>query len=263
MKPSTLASTETGQFSLLGAVWEAILRLLKLMTPNQLEDGLKQIINSTIRRQRVADALVGKFDAVVEMSKAEWIERETNAMIHLGLMSKEAATDIDVARIKQMADAGQFGINRYFVPVGLKRYRLLELAAKVGIKIKSSPNYDGDEIPTEAGVLECDLSQIMQSTDSAHRPFNLDYNSHLAWAKEQGGSDLTSAEEMLYLLIRHFMAFGRILFVGGWIRCRNRHGSSGRLRVYFFAGCGLVVFYCCDDVSGWGWGAVPRKFIPL
>ena len=246
-------------------VADAIRRLVTLAGGN-LEMVLRcfqRVIDDPVYRRQVWLAMFGKL-VISEITKEEWIERETNAMIHLGLMSKEAdANDIDVARIKQMADAGQFGINRYFVPVGLKRYRLLELAAKVGIKLNSSPSCNGDEIPTEAGVLECDLSTIMQSTDSAQRPFGLDYNGQLAWAKEQGGSDLTSAEEMLYLLIRHFMAFGRILFMGGWIRCRNRRGSSCRLGVRFGAGRGLFVHCSRVGRSVWHWGAVPWKFIPL
>ncbi|MFH0912055.1 MAG: hypothetical protein V1807_00080 [Patescibacteria group bacterium] len=244
-------------------VAEAIRRLVTLAGEN-LEMVLRcfqRVIDDPVYRRQVWLAMTGKL-IVNEMSKDEWIERETNAMIQLGLMDA-VVEENDALRIKQMATKGQFGINHYFIPSGLTRSRLLELAAKVGIKLNSSPNCDGDEIPTEAGMLECDLSTIMQSTDSAHRPFNLDYNGHLAWAKEQGGSDLTSAEEMLYLLIRHSMAFGRILFMGGWIRCRNRRGSGFRLLVSFDAGDGLRISYGFVGYSSWGWGAVPWKFTPL
>jgi len=244
-------------------VTEAIRRLVTLAGEN-LEIVFRcfqRIIDDPVYRRQVWLAMIGKL-VISEITKDEWVERETNAMRQLGELDENAVVN-DELRIKQMVNAGHFGINHYFVPAGLTRSRLLELAAKVGVKVNSSPNCDGDEIPTEAGVLECDLGAIMQSTDSSHRPFNLDYNSHLAWAKEQGGSDLTSAEEMLYLLIRHFMAFGRILFMGGWIRCRNRHGSSYRLSVRFYADDGLNVYCGDDDYSRWRWGAVPWKFTPL
>ncbi|MFH1088789.1 MAG: hypothetical protein V1719_03030 [Patescibacteria group bacterium] len=238
---------------------EALRRLVTLAGGN-LDTVLRcfqRIIDDPVYRRQVWWAMTGKL-VISEISKEEWIEQETNAMIQLGLM------DNDALRIKQMADKGEFGVNHYFAPPGMIRSRLLELAAKVGIKLESSPNCTGESRPTVVGVLECDLSTIMQPTDSVHRPFNnLGYDGHLAWAEEQGGSDLASAEEILYLLIRHFMAFGRILFMGGWIRCRSGHGPSDQLRVYFSHDGGLGVDCGGDSNFCRNLGAVPRKFTPL
>jgi len=244
-------------------VTEAVKRLLTLANNNSelLLRCFQRIIDDPVYRRQVWLAMTGKL-AVEDITKEEWIERETNAMIQLGLLDEEVVIN-DKLRIKQMAGAGKFGANQYFVSAGLTRKQLVELACKVGIKINNSPHCDGQEIPTEAGVLECDLAAIMTSTGPDYRPFNLNADEHEAWANEQGGDGLTSAEEALYLIIRHFLAFGRVLFMGDWIRCRNSHGPGSSLKVDFYAFIGLDVGWDNRSYRSWSYGAVARKFTPL
>jgi len=232
------------------------------MSAEELDHGIQQVINDPVCRRSVADALMGQMISPTPMTKREWAERETKAMRTLGLLDEEAVQN-DALRIEMIANRGGCGMNHYFIPADLTRERLIELARKVGIKIDDDPNCNGEEILTEAGVLECDLATIMNSTDGEHRPFNLNYDEHDAWALAQGGDGLTSAEETLYLMIRHFMSFGRILFMGGWIRTRNACDADCSLDVCFFAGCGLFFFWFSRSFRSWSYGAVARKFKPL
>lgn len=193
------------------------------------------------------------------MNSKEWFEREKAAMEEkrFGITGQETA----IAK----AAAHVFGVNHYFVPAGLDRKKMIKLADKAGIKVKfnSSPNSEGEEIPTEAGVLECDLSAIMTPRGPAHRPFDLDADEHLAWAKEQGGDGLTTAEETIYLLIRAYMVFGNVSFRDRWIRCRNHGGSDSQLLVGVWAGSGLRVRYGRGGHRSSDCGALARKFTPL
>lgn len=217
----------------------------------------QRIITDPIYRRQVWLAMTGKL-VISEMTQDEWIERESNTMDQFGL-----PTDENRRQIERLAKSGKFGVNHYFAPAGLARKQLIELARKVGIKIDDSPYCDGRELPTEAGVLECDPFAIMVPANVEHHPFNLDAEEQEEWAKGQGGDGLTSAEEILYLLIRQFVAYGRILFMGGWIRCRNRHDGDESLDVGFAAGRGLSVDWGDRSYRDWRCGAVARKFMPL
>jgi hypothetical protein len=219
----------------------------------------QRIVDDPVYRRQVWLAMTGK-SIVTEMTKEEWIEREAAALTHFFPEDQRFIMD---KLVEKMADTLDFGINQYCVPAGLDRKQLIEIARKVGMKINSSPHCDGQEIPTEAGLLECDLSAMMNATDSDNRPFNLNADEHKAWAAEQGGDGLTSAEETLYLMIRHFMTFGRILFMGGWIRCRNWHHDGESLFVGFFATDGLYVYHVDPSFRDWSSGAIARKFHPL
>jgi hypothetical protein len=234
-------------------ITDAVKRLVMLAGDNR-ETVLRcfqRIIDDPVYRRQVWLAMTGQL-LVTEITKQEWIERETNAMRALGLLEEDAL------RIEIMANRDGVGINRYFIPAGLTRKDLVELAGAMGIKLNDSPHCDGQKLPTEAGTLECDLSAIMTSTNADHQPFLLNYDEHEAWAKAQGGDGITSAEEALYLLIRHFMAFGRILFMGGWIRCRNPHDAAFSLSVAFNADAGLNVNYDNHSNRNWHYGAVAR-----
>ena len=221
----------------------------------------QRIVDDPVYRRQVWQAMTGNV-TVTEITSSEWVGREIAAIERLELTGDEESVDYKLA-INAMAETGQYGPHHYFVPAGLTRKQLIELARGLGIKINSSPPCDGQELPTEVGVLECDLAAMMQSTDGNHRPFNLNAEEHNAWAVEQGGNGLTSAEQTLYLVIRHFMAFGRILFMGGWIRCCNSHGADYSLGVVFGAEDGLGVFCGGLGSRSWRWGAVSRKFLPL
>lgn len=155
-----------------------------------------------------------------------------------------------------------FGRNHRFIPAGLTREMLMAACDKAGIK--TSTDYrSGAHYRTKAGIFDCDLSTVMQPVDADQKPFMLNYDEHEAWSKDQGGTGLSSAEEAQYLILRMKLEFGRVLFMGGWIRCRNAAGSDDSVGVYFSAGGGLNVG--CDGRSSrlWYYGCLPRKFTAL
>lgn len=245
--------------NLLSIMHEVILRFKKLADDDLMTvvNCFQRIVNEPEYRRQVWLAMTGKL-LVTEMTQDEWVERESNIMDQLGLLNDDIQ-----CLIEQLAKAGKFGVNQYFVPKDLTRQQLIELARKVGIKINSDPHCNGQELPTEAGTLECNLSTIMQPADSSHRPFNLDYDEHEAWVKEQGGDGLTSAEEALWLIILAYKQFGKVPFMGGWIRCRNTHDADESLPVDFHADDGLLVYWDLRSHRYWYSGAVARKFQPL
>jgi hypothetical protein len=252
--------------SSLFVVSEAIQRLLKLADGN-LEMVLRcfqRIIDDPAYRQQVwFSMMVGRL-VPIEITKEDWTLREARAMAQLGLLEFDGDSSSDIElEIRKAANRGGFGINHYFVPAGLTRTKLIELAYRVGMKVNNHPDCDGQELPTKAGVLDCDLSAIMTSTNADHQPFLLNYDEHEVWAKAQGGEGLTSAEETLYLIIRHCMTFGRVLFMGGWLRCRNTRGDGEQLIVCFNAGYGMGIRWCHRSARNWRIGAIDRKFTPL
>lgn len=223
----------------------------------------QRLIDDPVYRRQVWLAMTGQL-VLSDITAEGWVERELNCLRRLGRAKEEGAESFptpDEAAVRHMAENGNFGFHRYYVPGGLTRAQLLDFAREAGAKMNSSPDAEGDQIPTEVGVLECDLAAIMTPTDATHRPFNLNAEEQESWSAEQGGEGLTSAEEALYLVYRAFLAFGRIPFMGGWIRCRNRHQDGDRLLVGFFADGGLRVDWDAGSRSRWPCGAVARKFL--
>ena len=222
----------------------------------------QRIIDDPGYRRRIWLVMTGKL-VVDELTMDEWIEREINVMKTLGLFDEETARQIET-----MANRVLYNLysTHYFVPKGLTRERLIELARGAGIKIDDSPHRKGEELPTEAGILWCLLSEIMVPTDDHYRPFNLNYEQHERWVKELGGDKLTSVEEMLYLLIRQCMVSGRVLFMGGSIRCRNSRDANDSLTIGAIRGGindGLSVGCTTRSLSHWTCGAVAQQFTPL
>ena len=191
------------------------------------------------------------------MTKKEWIERE---QVGLKWLDMEISGNTLTALWKD-----GFGSNHYYVPQGLTRTVLLTAFQKLGLKLPgevSAADYkDGEQLPTEAGGLEQNFEKIMTPTDERHRPFMCNEDEQNAWAKELGGEGLCSAEEVLYLLLRAFLTFGRIPFMGGWIRARNAAPvQDSSVGVRWGAGGGLEVFYGSRSEQDWDYGAVARKF---
>lgn len=191
-------------------------------------------------------------------TEREWIERETAVMEQLGITGQE--TLIATAARKGFSD------QCYFIPSNLDREQLLnKLTDEVGVKLYFSSKFEGGKIPTTAGTLECDLAAIIQPVDYDHLPitlFSSEGNMDCLWIQNNLGHGLTKIEETLYLLIRHYMAFGRNIFtMSTWrIRCYNHCDSGDLLIVGYDISLGLYVSR--DDLGGhdWGYGAVERKF---
>ncbi|MCX6809815.1 MAG: hypothetical protein NTZ65_03665 [Candidatus Berkelbacteria bacterium] len=123
--------------------------------------------------------------------------------------------------------------------------------------------WDAEFLPTETGVINCDFSQVMRATDITGRPFLLDMDQQMTWAKEQGGDGITSVEQITLLFIHSIIEFGRPLWGGGTVRCCNSCGSGDSLDVYWDADGGFGVGdWSCSD-QDWNIGAVPRKCLVL
>lgn len=217
--------------------------------------------------RRVFTALTGIDVQMVEPTQEEWVRREKFAFKRLVKVGIPIPTEAEIA-----AEwfEGCMLMHR-FVPGGLRRLQLLKACHKVGIKVNfdvpAIANFDGrgEQLPTERGTLECDLERMMQSTDGKHRPFNLDGAQHDEWAKEEGGDGYTSAEEALYLKLRARVELGRVPFMGGDIRCRNRCNccrTGCSLKVEWSVPGGVDVRHEGLGSSRWSLGALVRKFRP-
>lgn len=155
-----------------------------------------------------------------------------------------------------------FGRNHRFIPAGLTREMLMAACDKAGIK--TSTDYrSGAHYRTKAGIFDCDLTTVMQPKDADHKPFMLNHDEHEEWSKDQGGDGLSSAEEVLYLILRMKLEFGHVLFMGGAVRSRNGDGSGRSVFVGFTADVGLRVKWEYLSTRGWSFGCIPRKFTVL
>lgn len=230
------------------------------VTPDQVQ----RIVTHPIIANRVVRALRGDGDVMGGvMTQDDWVGQE---LVGLRELSKCGMPPVDPDRVARAWQAG-YDLTRCYMPGDLRcEWLLRELLPAVGMQHVGEKIIEArGEHPTEEGVFTCDLSRIMTPTNRKGHPFWLNYKGQLVWAQEQGGNDLTSAEETLYLLARAYIALGHFPFAGGMIRCRNRVGSgSYRMRVECNS-AGLVVLanWIADADSGYDPGAIPRKFKAL
>lgn len=249
----------------IGVLWEALQRLANIPGSSweTVSRNVQRLVDDPLHRKQVYLAMTGKL-VVVEITCEEWVEREFNFLGQLHDLGLPVVSRDPNEMQSELEAAWQegFGLNHRFIPAGLTRQMLLDASAKAGIK--TGTDYpSGEQLPTEAGIFECDLATVMQPMDADQRPFMLDYNEHEAWSKDQGGTGLSSAEEAQYLILRMKLEFGRVLFMGGWIRCRNAAGSDISVDVLFNADDGLNVLYGSRSSRGWYYGCLPRKFTAL
>lgn len=179
----------------IGIVYEALLRLVALAGDSweSLTRMFQRVIDDPLHRRQVFAALSGINVQMVEMTKADWVERELSTFRRLSEFGLPMPTEAEIVN----AYFEGCSPNHRFVPNGLGRRQLLEACQKAGIKLyENSPksaDYDGGEaLPTERGTLDCDLSTIMTPTDAKHRPFMLNFAAQVEWSKEQGGDGITS-----------------------------------------------------------------------
>lgn len=124
-------------------------------------------------------------------------------------------------------------------------------------------NKDVESIPTKPGIITCDFQTVIKPTDMLGRPFNLGINDQIAWANDQGGDGIMSAEEVVYLFVRSLIENQLPLWGGGSIRCRNAYGSGLLLDVGWSADRGFSVGSFGRSVQHWALGALPRKSLVL
>lgn len=248
----------------IGVVWEALQRLANIPGSSweSVSRNVQRLVDDPLYRKQVHLAMTGKL-VVAETTKDEWLERELNFLTQLAELGLPAISREQLEAVYQEGDS----LNHRYVHAGLTRQTLLTALLKAGVKINgdsaTSADYNEiEQLPTEAGVLELDLSTLMQPTDEKQRPFMLDFDEQEAWAKELGGDGLPSTEEHLYAILRARVEMGRIPFMGGWCRCRNKHtrysGHSGG--VYWSSGGGVSVDYGDRSYRFWDYGSWSRKF---
>lgn len=227
--------------------------LVEQPTHEQWAELHRQTGTGRITKQLMQAFLRGQF-TMKEIKRDEWINREKTMLA--GIMDN---VDLIAEAWKK-----EVGVHHRYMPEKLMMMPLFEWCESVGMKIynKSIPS-NGEVLPTERGVIECDLERMMTATNENQHPFNLDFNGHRAWTREEGGDNLTSAEETLFLMGRTRREFGHIPFMGGWIRCRNKCGSDKSLGVFWIADDGLRVSTGTLACQSWCFGAVPRKFKPV
>lgn len=248
----------------LGTVSRAFDLLVTLAGGNVVNviNCFQRIINDPDYRRQVWCAMTGKSIAY-KITKKEWIEREYETMFHLLILEEEDRNrDSDILRnIQNMANTVKgLNSNHHFVPSHLDLEGLETVARNVGIKINGSFDRVDYGINTTTEVLECDTSAMMTPTNSVHHPFLLNYEEQEKWAKGQGGDGLTSVEETIYLIIRHFMAYNRMPFMGGTISCCNKGvREKTSLTVVFHANEGLSVSWGHHGPGYRHCGAIARK----
>lgn len=173
---------------------------------------------------------------------------------------------VEQALRKGEAEWNGFTEHDRFVPAGLNRQSLLLAYRKAGLKLNSdekSADCDGENLPTEVGIIRQDLTSMMTPTDLAGRPFYLSMEEQEKWAKAQGGDGLTSVEETLFLVLRKVLELSAAPWSAGWCRCRNSHSSDNSLNVRWHADNGLKVNFGNRGYYNWYEGALVRKFLAL
>lgn len=245
-----------------------------------LTEHIQRVINDPLHRARVAAALRGE-PILREVNFEDLLAREvTFTSKYFELIEVPYPGDI-INEALRRAESAWGGLTEHdrFVPGGIGLSRAFqcfynfnqkqEASGSPPLKLHHNPKGEWwrstSEVyrPTEAGVIRCDFSQVMRPTDLQGRPFCCNYDEQLAWAKQQGGDGLTSAEETLYLLARSVFERDFSLWGAGWTRCRNLYYSESSLFVSWDADDGLSIGHW--DRGDWGWyiGALARKFVAL
>lgn len=243
-------------------------RALDLLEQDGMRNtDLQRMIDIPFVRREVIEASHGTGYGK-PMTKDDWVETQVainERKIELGLPKP----DRPLADLVAAAYQAGYGSSRHFQMSGGTQALLLQAMISFGTKlnggtVESARFKDGDAIPTENGVFDCDLSRLMTPTDLQMRPFNLNYDGHDQWCKEQGGTGMSTVEQTLDLLLTALLIHGYHTFMGGWIRCRNAYGSDSSLYVDLYADDGVNVRWANRTVLvHWYGGTLPEKFTKL
>jgi hypothetical protein len=238
----------------------------------------RNVINDPFARAHVINAMQGN-DRITTITPAMLLEREGTILEQLfelvgSTPPKQLACQIKRS-IEQVGNAaGQLTEHQRYLPGGLVLISEFDVltafqVANPDFKLLQTPGQEDWRgwlnvtwLPTQAGMLTCDFSQVLRPTDLKQRPFRLTQAEHHEWALAQGGDGLTSVEELVHLYLRSLLETGLPLWSGPAIRCRNANGSGQSLCVDSRAGHGFSVCSSGHDAH-WTLGAVARKFQPL
>ena len=230
----------------------------------------KLVVSDPFRRESVGATIRGEL-SLPTISSDQWIEREIavrDRLVSYGMPPFEDS-------LLQKAATMGVGINDRFVPGGLSRRQLLEIAGEASVKLNGgtakSADYEGEELVTKPHIFSLDHNTIFrpygEHMESISPPFMLNYDQQWQCATTVGGDGFTTAETAIYVaVIRPWVEFGgRFPYMGGSIRCRNAHGLGYSLSVGFYAFSGLLVSYGNRSRQYWHIWALPevsRELVP-
>ena len=251
---------------------------LALRPQNVKSFMLKQVVNSKALAAQVGALLRGEgIDSAVRIG--DLVARELAFLERFGLPKPQEEV-LTTGYERMVAAFGSVTVHDRYIPGDLLlagiapiAYRFNDQQTAAGEPtIKLAHNRDAEwwrtdkmvqEIRTTACIFRVDFGRIMDATDLAGRPFRLSADGQEVWAKEQGGSGVTTAEKALYLVIRsvterNLPPWGS----GAFLRCANTFGPESRLTVGWDADNGLFVDYIGLD-EDWDCGALPEKSVAL
>lgn len=200
------------------------------------------------------------------------LERELQALAYAQELTKDfpSVEEEQVKRVieKKQKATGVLSTWDYFQPEGLAISTGLSLFSALGFKFYME---EGSEwwrkekeiefLPTKVGIMTCDFRRVGTFFDIQLRPFNLNYEEQIAWAKEQGGDTIYSVEEAFYRNFRGYQLLGYPIGFNGRERCRNKDDSGFSQVLCWNAGRGLGVNVESVNDRNWLDGAFPRKFL--
>ncbi len=224
---------------------------------------------------------MAKGESATEISFDDLLAREVatvNQICEMGLIGEGVFDTETVAHHLRKAENvwGELTEHYRFIPGGLDLPELYQVLYQLDDWSEgNSFLYDtrGEEwwrtddkiehIPTDLGVLDCNLTTANYMTGMDGAPYNLNLNQQENWARQQGGDRLMSAEEILYLFVRSIKERSLPLWAFGSARCRDTSGLDCSLYVRWNAGEGLHVGYWGVDAQHPSLGALARKFCKL
>ncbi|MFY9484270.1 MAG: hypothetical protein WAP74_01450 [Patescibacteria group bacterium] len=239
-----------------------------------------QVVANPLVTQRVVAAIKGEAPRVLTLDAL--IEREQQfARNFCALAEMEYVGDnvVENALVRAQEVWGQLTEHDRFMPeIGLPEGFQSHYSWNAGreaeglscLKLCHNPNSEWwrtdaqvEHLRTTVGVIRCNFATVMEWSDLDGRPFNLSREKQIAWAGEQGGNGITTAEQNVYLNVRSLMERSLPLISLGSLRCQNRCGSAHSLRVRCHAVYGFLVGRWHGGHARWPLGALPGKFVAL
>jgi len=231
----------------------------------------QQIVTDPLRRASVAAACSGEI-RLTGIVPTDWAARE---MVVSAELVKYGLPAFDASHVEHMSNAA--GPHDRFLPSSLTLQMLFpffynwnDTEGNAAIKLAHDPNKEwwrtdrsAESLPTKAGILSCNFSQVMQPINLAGWPYFMTMDEQVKLTKQMGGSGLTSAEQLTYLFIRSVVERRLPLWAAGSARCRNTYGSDSSLSVIWDADDGFYVNYWPRSEQSWDLGAVPEVFMAL
>lgn len=241
----------------------------------------------SLRKRSVGAALRG--DLTVEQAALdEIVTRENNTVQLICGWAGVAYPGTDVIREALQRAQSQWGEvtgHDRFVPAGLGLPQLFaaiygfnewaKSAEQVAVGRMPIPLYHEQNsewwrkdksvqyLPTKAGVSRLNHVTAMQPYDMTGRPYNRNYDEHVADAQAMRFDGIMEAELATYHFLRNVIEFGRPLWAAGSCRCVNTYGSAYSLSVSWDAALGFSVSSWNRENHNWNIGSLSRKYLEL